>query len=205
VTEAGSAADAEAALRSILGANRVDAVIHSMAVSDYRPYRVSSAALIAAMAADVSLEAGFAALTREERAARFERALASPPALPAGEPALPETGGKIASGGKNLAIFLENTPKLIALFGELAPRALVVGFKLLDHAGYDRLIGEARRLLTANRCAFVLANDTAEMSGGAHTGYLVDAGGNVRRFEGKAAIARGITERVCAELAKRSV
>jgi phosphopantothenate-cysteine ligase len=114
-----------------------------------------------------------------------------------------ERGGKLPSGKENLVLILEPTVKIIPLFQRLAPKALLVGFKLLDGVPHAALIGAAHELLTKNRCAWVLANDAREVSDTRHTGYLVDAAKNEEKYEGKPAIARAIAGRVLDRL-KRS-
>jgi phosphopantothenate-cysteine ligase len=168
-----------------------------MAVSDYRVRCVSSAALAARALAEIAKRADSARLETEELASLFAGALENPPAL-----ASQQT--KISSGEKNLILFLDPVQKIISLFRELAPDAILVGFKLLDHAPHDALIGAGFDLLEKNHCAFVLANDMMEISGTSHSGCLIDAHKNVRRFEGKKEIAEGIVESVLREFTKRN-
>ncbi|AEF85115.1 phosphopantothenoylcysteine synthetase/decarboxylase [Treponema primitia ZAS-2] len=181
----------ERVVRDILQSRRVDAIIHSMAVSDYRVRAVTTPALIASAAGPGSDQS---ALTNSlENASSIEQgalinALENAPSL--------EQGAKISSDEKRLVIILEPTVKIISLFQELAPHSLIVGFKLLDSVPHETLIDTAYRLLEKNHCAYVLANDAADIHGDAHIGYLVDAERRVQRFEDKSGIARGITENV---------
>jgi phosphopantothenate-cysteine ligase len=168
-----------------------------MAVSDYRLRRVSNAALAARALAELARGADFAHLEIEELASLFAGALEHPPALPSQQT-------KISSGEQNLILFLEPVQKIISLFRELAPDAILTGFKLLDHAPREELIDAGFDLLEKNRCAFVFANDMAEIDAQSHSGYLIDTNKNVRRFEGKKEIAGGIVESVLREFAKRS-
>jgi phosphopantothenate-cysteine ligase len=163
ITEIEDTADLEAAVRGICARNTIGAVVHSMAVSDYRVSRVTNAEF-----ADI----GGAA--------------------------------KISSDEKSLVLFLERTPKIISLFSTIAPNAILVGFKLLSGAEHGELIDAGFDLLKKNNCAYVLANDMAQIRAGTHTGYLIDKNKNVLRFDGKQEIARGITENVLAEFSKRS-
>ncbi len=166
----------ERAVRNILQSRRVDAIIHSMAVSDYRVRAVTTPALIAQAAGPVPNQSALL------------NALENAPSL--------EQGAKISSDEKRLVITLEPTVKIISLFQTLAPHTMIVGFKLLDHVPHETLIDTAYRLLEKNHCAYVLANDAGDIHGDAHIGYLVDAERRVQCFEDKSGIARGITENV---------
>jgi phosphopantothenate-cysteine ligase len=172
-------ADLEKAVRDILGRNRVDVIVHSMAVSDYRVRSVTTAERIAERARNVPVI----------------EAIDSAPSL--GQDA------KISSDESRLVIVLAPAPKIISLFQTLSPGALLVGFKLLDHVSHETLLGAARRLLEKNRCAFVLANDARDIHGDTHIAYLLDKAGRIQRFGDKQAIARGITEAVAARLKEK--
>ncbi|MDR3124133.1 MAG: phosphopantothenoylcysteine synthase [Treponema sp.] len=180
ITAVENTAGLETAVRDLLGRNRVDAIIHSMAVSDYRVRAVTTPARIAEIAANASVI----------------EAIDSAPSL--GQDA------KISSDENRLVIVLEPTPKIISLFQTLAPRALLVGFKLLDNVSHETLLDAARRLLEKNRCAFVAANDARDIHGDTHIAWLLDKNGRIQRFGDKHTIARGITEAVVALLKERN-
>jgi phosphopantothenate-cysteine ligase len=169
-------ADLERAVRELLQNHRVDAVIHSMAVSDYRVRSVTTPARIAEAARRSSLIDA------------FENA-----------PSLGQDG-KISSDENRLVIVLEPAPKIISLFHLLAPDALLLGFKLLDNVSREDLINAASKLLEKNHCAFVLANDARDIHNDTHIAYLVDRDQGVRRFDDKCGIARGITENIIKKL-----
>jgi phosphopantothenate-cysteine ligase len=191
-------ADLENAVRETLQKHRVGAIIHSMAVSDYRVRTVSTPGLIAD-ALDRSLGEGLAGKAPDSGPGSIR------PALLEAMDNAPSLGrqAKIRSDEHRLVIVLEPTPKIIALFHTLAPQALIVGFKLLDRVPHETLIDTAHRLLEKNRCAFVLANDAMDIHGDTHIGYLVDAERRVQRFEDKPGIARGITETIIKKLREK--
>lgn len=174
------AAELEAAVRHVLAENTINAIVHSMAVSDYRVKTITTPRLLAQALAsstpgrDISAESLAAALEPEKGLERSAK-------LPSGE---------------NLILALEPTLKIISLFHELAPDALLVGFKLLDGVPLDTLIDTAYELLKKNHCAYVLANDAKDITDTAHTGYLVDQNKNVEKYLDKNAIARGIARRL---------
>jgi phosphopantothenate-cysteine ligase len=187
VTVIEDTAGLEQAVRELLRAHRVDAIIHSMAVSDYRVRTVTTPARIAEAAA-----AGDPASLRDSLLKAIDR--------------VPSLGqdAKISSDENRLVIVLEPTPKIISLFHILAPHALLVGFKLLDHVPHETLIDTAHRLLKQNHCAYVLANDVRDIHEDNHTAYLVDGDRRLERFGNKGEIARGITERVLKKLSERN-
>jgi phosphopantothenate-cysteine ligase len=167
-------ADLEQTVRRLLGETRVDAVAHCMAVSDFRVTKATTAQRVAA--------AGL------EGAPGFDRA------------------AKISSGlsGDKLVLVLKENPKIIGLFKELAPDAVLTGFKLLDGVGHDVLIDTAYALLVQNRCDFVLANDARDIHGDTHRGYLIDAKKTILSYAAKGEIAAGIAEQSMQKIAGRA-
>jgi phosphopantothenate-cysteine ligase len=160
------AAETEAAVRRVLAENAIDAIVHSMAISDYRVETVTTPRLYAEFP-------GGAGLDRK---------------------------GKLPSTEDKLILILRPAVKIISLFHQLAPKALLAGFKLLDGVPFDALIDTAYELLKKNHCAWVLANDARDITDNEHTGYLVDREKNVEKYTGKRAIARGIASRILTEL-----
>jgi phosphopantothenate-cysteine ligase len=181
-------AELEAAVRDVFKGRRIDGIIHSMAVSDYRVQGVTSPKLLAATLLE-ALGNDPGASPDPDRIARIIR---EAPGM--------ERDGKLSSDEKNLILFLEPTVKVISLFRELAPETLLVGFKLLDRVPYAALIDAAHGLLLKNHCTYVLANDAEAIHGGRHVGYLVDREKNVIPYEGKEAIARGVASQVIRDL-----
>jgi phosphopantothenate-cysteine ligase len=166
----------ETAIRRICAAGRVDAIIHAMAVSDYKPSGVTTIDdLAAAVFANSSTFKNPAELAQAIRGiVGFERT------------------HKIGSNTGDLVIIAKPTQKVIALLRDLAPQAVIVGFKLLTDVPHAELIRAATGILTKNDCTYVLANDTAGIDATHHTGYLVDRWGAEQRFETKGDIAAGL-------------
>jgi len=109
----------------------------------------------------------------------------------AGENELPRDI-KISSDIPELTVKLTRSPKIIALFQTIAPNSILVGFKLTSGVSETELFSAARELMSKNKCAFVLANDSRDISGDRHVGHLLSDGGEVTRFETKNEIAEGI-------------
>jgi len=107
---------------------------------------------------------------------------------------------KISSSESELTVKLTQTPKIISELRELAQNAVIVGFKLLDGVTKEVLYTAAKRVMDQNRCDFVLMNDSAEISGECHVGYLLNNNGIMQCFETKCEIASGIAKAVWEEL-----
>ncbi|MDR1028250.1 MAG: phosphopantothenate--cysteine ligase [Clostridiales Family XIII bacterium] len=169
----------ERTVTEICSDNRVDAVIHSMAVSDYRVRSVSASRAMGEFVANRIAEHGGA-----PDAARIARAIAETPSL--------ATGGKIDSGLDDMIVVMERTPKIIAMFRKFSPNAFIVGFKLLVNVSEKTLIDTAYELLKKNDCDCVLANDLRDIGNGKHIGRLLRASGAYTTYDNKEAIAEGI-------------
>jgi phosphopantothenate-cysteine ligase len=153
----GSVAELDAALEGICKSERVDVIIHSMAVSDYT-------------VADVTDGAGVSVMS----------------------------GGKISSEYDELFIRLKRTPKIIARLRELAPKAKLVGFKLLSEVTLPELFERAGEVLVKNDCEYVLANRMEDIGEGLHRAYLIDRSGVAAEYDDKQQIAKGLAEKCLA-------
>lgn len=192
ITVIGDTADLEAAVRHILEQHRIDGIIHSMAVSDYRVQSVSTLerithAIISARSQEPSNQASL----QEYYRAAVENATPL------------DQDVKISSEEEAPVLLLKPSPKIISLFQTLAPQALLVGFKLLDSVPYKTLIHAAYQLLQKNHCDYVLANDLQDIHGDLHKGYLIDKHKKVLSYKDKQGIAQGITGVVVSTLHQR--
>ncbi|MGX7204486.1 phosphopantothenate--cysteine ligase [Enterococcus pingfangensis] len=169
-----STADLEKTLRTLMAANSYDAVIHSMAVSDFTPE------------SSVTLE-------------DLETAVATQPAdLPKtlAEIANQRTEKKISSDTDHLVIVLKKNPKIISLIKKLQPQTILVGFKLLVDVPMIELLNVAKASLEKNQADFILANDLAEIDGEKHHGYLINRQHKVKEAQTKTEIAELIKKEV---------
>ena len=183
----GSAAELAEAVTTLCQGLRIDAIVHAMAVSDFTVRAVSDCGALAESALSRLGAAGNAPLTDAAATrAMLRDALANAKGIP--------RDGKIPSDAEDLVILLRRTPKIISMLRGLSPRAVIIGFKLLDGVTEARLIETAHALLLKNDCDFVLANDLQTIGGDRHVGHLVDRDGSYVTFDGKEAIARGIAE-----------
>ncbi|MBO0451287.1 MULTISPECIES: phosphopantothenate--cysteine ligase [Enterococcus] len=169
-----STMDLERTLTELMTANTYDAVIHSMAVSDFTPE------------SSVTLE-------------DLEAAAATQPAdLPKALVTIANkrTEKKISSDTDHLVVVLKKNPKIISLIKKLQPQTILVGFKLLVDVPMIELLNVAKASLEKNHADFILANDLAEIRGEKHHGYLINKQQKVKEAHTKTEIAELITKEV---------
>lgn len=121
-----------------------DVLIHSMAVSDYKPVYMTS------------LEE---AQQSQNLSDLLKRSNSSP---------------KISSEADTQVLFLQKTPKVISYVKQWHPNIILVGFKLLVDVSKDTLLSVARQSLITNQADYILANDLREITTDNHHAYLVD-------------------------------
>ena len=166
------------AVTEVLTTEKVDVIIHGMAVSDYRTRAVTS---IEALAEGLAAKGG---CTVEDILKVLD------------ETSLDTEHTKISSDMANPVILMEKTPKVISLLRGLAPEAIIVGFKLLNDVTEDHLLDVAHELLQKNDCNYVLANDLRDISGDRHVGYLLNKDKKYTCFATKQEIAAGIFQQI---------
>lgn len=121
-----------------------DAIIHSMAVSDYTPVYMTD-------------------LKEVEETTDLAQLLTKR-----------NTETKISSQADYQVLFLKKTPKIISLIKEWNPNIQLVGFKLLVDVTQEELFQVARASLMKNKAQFILANDLTEITGNQHHAYLLN-------------------------------
>ncbi|MPM94530.1 hypothetical protein SDC9_141676 [bioreactor metagenome] len=179
----------------ILGGNRMDGIIHSMAVSDYT---VDAALSVSALCRELAGRLSGVERSAPELSLRLEEAMTA---------CLQEAGrvqhSKISSDADRLMLALKRTPKIIGIFKQLQPEAVLLGFKLLSNVGPKALLQAGEELMRRNRCDLVFANDLAEISPASHSGYLLRADGSHRKIEGRQAVADALADAVAGLIAER--
>ncbi|MDN6639183.1 MAG: phosphopantothenate--cysteine ligase [Tetragenococcus halophilus] len=151
-------------LQKLLQEKHYDAVIHSMAVSDFTPAQSFSQE-------DFLEELNY--LFQEKKGPLDKEDLA--------QLATPATKDekKISSDTDQLYLVLEKTPKVIQLIKQIQPEVLLVGFKLLVDVSKETLINAAQTSFKKNQADYILANDLAKIKSGQHIGYLLDKQGQI--------------------------
>lgn len=180
--------DLLSAVESVASSEKIDVIVHAMAVSDYALKRATT---IRAMAESVAgplkrgeLEVGIDDKGLSERIATLIRDSGPPPG----------GAGKIGSDFDDLALVMWRTPKVIARFRELCPGAAIVGFKLLSGADERTLVAAGLELLRKNGCSYVFANDSHAAFGSGYAGYLISPDGSFETLEGMGVIADAVAK-----------
>lgn len=169
-------------LSHLLEDHAYDAVIHSMAVSDFTPAQsFSQEAFLSAI--NGLFQAKKAPLDKKDLAKLTVETK--------------DHEKKISSGTEQLYLILEKTPKVIQLIKKLQPETILVGFKLLVDVPTEKLIQTAYQALQKNQADFVLANDLSQINAWQHIGYLIDRQGQIAgQAESKAEIAQLIVQTI---------
>jgi len=171
-------------LTGLLKTQKFDAVIHTMAVSDYQPAQsFSEERLIETLSLDLS-QADIDFTNSEDVAVQIKKSLDSL--------ALQDSNQtkKISSAADKLYLTLDKTPKVIKEIKKLQPDTLLVGFKLLVDVPLSELHDVGYQLLKENNCQYVLANDLNQITETTHQGILIDEHGDYQTYHTKTEIAR---------------
>lgn len=180
-----STEDLKQALQNELTTQSFDAVIHSMAVSDYTMANAfSQQDLLEQLESAIFKDNTSATLNKNE----FSKILTSELAI-VGEN---QSEKKLSSSSEHLMLRLKKTPKIIQLIKEAQPDTLLVGFKLLVDVTEDHLIAVASALMEKNKCDYVLANDLTSINGDKHRGLLIGRDKHLTIGETKQEIAANI-------------
>lgn len=184
-------------IEKLLKERSFDAVVHSMAVSDYSvKYSVPSDNIANFIAENLQLN--YSRIDNiESISEQIHSALLSYQAN--------ESSKKISSDIENLFIGLEKTPKIIRLFKMLQPNTILVGFKLLVDVDEEQLFLVAKKLMDVNKCDFVLANDQQNIDDKTHVGFLIGADKTCLRLSTKSEIARAIVDNVIQKIKENKV
>lgn len=182
--------DLQKSLKALLTGKRIDAVVHSMAVSDYKTETVTTLEKFASSIAE-KLASQNSILSPPQIRQIVEQSIL--------EPGI-DTGAKLSSNMEHPIVVLKRTPKVIEMIKSISPQTVLVGFKLLTGVEKKVLLNTAYGLMLKNGCDFVLANDSDSMVDGRHTGYLLDRGKHIVELSGKKTIAVGIVNAVMEKL-----
>ncbi|GAA3011854.1 phosphopantothenate--cysteine ligase [Tetragenococcus solitarius] len=169
-------------LQTLLKKTNYDAVIHSMAVSDFAPAQSFS---------QENFLEKINHLIQEKKGPLVKSDLKQL------TQASPTTEKKISSDTDQLYLVLEKTPKVIQLIKRIQPTTLLIGFKLLVDVSKQTLVATAKASFEKNQADYVLANDLAKIKDNQHIGYLIDKSGQlIGEEQTKEAIARLIAQTV---------
>ena len=176
--QARSTQDVLDAMTEIIKREKIDIIIHSMAISDY------TTASFTTLEGFLELLAYNESETVDQVAELLEKE------------DLRKKYTKLPSSIDRPLLMLKKTPKVISKLRELAPDASIVGFKLLDHVSHEELMKAATEQIRKNDTDFCLANDYETVLSPVHVGFLLGRNGEETRFDGKEAIACGIVSKL---------
>lgn len=184
-------ADVKEKMEGLLRNEKIDCVIHSMAVSDFTKDYVTSADMLAediADAIDNALDvSNLLRLGSSHLKFTVKEAIMNPKRTI-------DASSKISSHNGNLMLKLKQTPKVISVVKRLQPSTFLVGFKLLNGVSEEELFNVALRLLKDNSCDLVVANDLATIREGRHTAMIIEPDGTRHVFTGKSSIAENLVK-----------
>lgn len=176
----------QSAMRELLTNTRFDAVIHSMAVSDYTVRGLADETDTAAEITRSILSAG--PINDEARLQKL--------VLKALQKSAYTPSGKISSDLSSLLVFLDRAPKVIPLVKQMQPDTVLVGFKLLADVPERELLEAVQAQMQNSGSDFVLANDLSGIDGDTHGAMLVGPDGVLERPATKQEIAASIVRHV---------
>lgn len=171
------------ALTNLLTVHTYDAVIHSMAVSDFTAQSVYS-------------EEQFLNQFNQWHQAHPTQELDKETFASMLDDQLPKKESKLSSKTDHLILVLQKTPKVIQMIKTMQPQTCLVGFKLLVNVSKEELFQVAEASRKKSHADYVLANDLTSIEANQHTGYLLDATGIVAQAETKQGIAQLIVNQL---------
>ena len=204
-------------ITDLLKSIKYDAVIHSMAVSDYMAAGFTSADELATLIADKIADRfcdKFPSIPGSEDCAEVLADIARNVILDGYNDdrtsftRLDEHGvvrsNKISSDVDSLMLYMRRAPKIIRLIKELQPETILVGFKLTAGVDEETLLERGHDFLISNNCDFVLANDieriegtTGGAGGDTHEAMLIRPDMSYESANTKPEIAQMILNVVC--------
>lgn len=179
-------------LENLLTTEKIDAVIHAMAVSDYYIKSISTAENMAK-----SIVSQIEQHINHNDKNLYDTvldAIISNSAV--------DRQAKINSSYDNLMMTFDRTPKVIAHIKEWQPSTVLVGFKLLNKVKEEQLIDVGHNLLLKNNCDFVLANDLQYIQKDKHIGFLISPNKSYTKMTTKEHIAEEIVSNVIQKIGK---
>lgn len=168
------------ALKDLLLNNRIDTVIHSAAVGDYKgQYSITASMLADEIAKKIYNQHKSLEKLKEE----ILTIIRNPQVTVSDE-------HKISSYEPDLMFKLALTPKVIGEIKKISPETDLIGFKLLDGVPLEELIEVATKLREKNQAKYIIANDLSKIGNGKHPAYFVGDQGIEYTCETKEEIAK---------------
>ena len=168
------------ALKLLLRSKKIDTVIHSAAVGDYKGKYSITASMLANEIAEYVYQNN---IPLEDLKREILQIIREPKTVV-------DDNHKISSYESDLMFKLDLTPKVIQQIKKLSPSTELIGFKLLDGVSKEELVEVASRLREKNKARYIIANDLSEIGNGLHKAYFVGEQGIEYSVETKDEIAK---------------
>lgn len=173
------------ALEKIFKENKIDIMVHSAAVGDYKgKYSIRAEDLINEILEKIENNPK-EEITKEMLMNIFEN-----------PKVVTDNSGKMSSNEPHLMTMLTLTPKVISSIKKLAPNIKLVGFKLLDGVTKENLLEVATKLRNKNDADYIVANDLSKIGNGKHWAMIVGENGVICECQTKKEIAKEIEKLV---------
>lgn len=163
-------------LKTTIQNEKIDYVIHAMAVSDYKVDYVTTSNILSEELHDMTTKDIKTKLQTQNLRLISDK--------------------KISSNMDELFIKLIKTPKVIAQIKKWDKNIKLIGFKLLVDVSQKELINVAYDLLKANDCEFVIANDLKKINATEHNALLIDRQKNIVKLHNKNEIVEKIFDKI---------
>lgn len=161
---------------------KIDAIVHSAAVGDYKGRYVIRAEDII----EEIISIDFALLTTEEKRKKLLNTFKAPSAVC-------NDDTKISSYEENLMVMLDLTQKVISKIKQFEPNVKLIGFKLLEGVSEEELYEVAHNLLIKNNADYIVANLLDRIGNGKHFAMILDKNQILKKCNTKQEIANEIT------------
>jgi phosphopantothenate-cysteine ligase len=188
-----------ATLEKACADKKFDAIVHTMAVSDYYVGAVTNADKLSE--AVIETTRGSNTGTRVIKnfgmnvsATKIRETIFHPPE---------DASARNSNDSDNMVVVLHRAPKLISHLRVLAPEAVITAFNLMVNATEGELLSKARKDLDRYHLDFVLSNDMTTVRSNRQEGYLVTKEGTHERAIGKGSIAMMIVLRTLQEVREK--
>lgn len=159
-------------MKDIIENNKIDFVIHAMAISDYKVDKVFNEINIKNILNKY--------LPTNDIDLILHKLINEINGL--------DNSSKISSNADNLFIKLSKTPKIVDLIKSWDSNINLISFKLLNNVEEEELISVAKKQLERTNSNLVIANDLSKIKEGNHKAFFVEKD-SIKTIEGKDNIA----------------
>lgn len=169
-------------LEELFTTYKIDAIVHSAAVGDYKGRYVIRAEDIV----EEIINSDFTQLSVDEQREKLLNIFKNPSAVC-------NDDTKISSYEENLMVMLDLTPKVISRIKKFSPNTKLIGFKLLEGVSEEELFQVASKLLKKNDADYIIANLLDRIGNGKHFAMVINKDGILSKCSTKTEIANTIS------------